>query len=859
VLFLATFFVNGKQITTTKNKTKLLEFLRDDLRLTSAKDGCNQGACGTCTVIIDRKATRACIQTLEKLEGKNIITLEGLSDREKAVYAYAFGSAGAVQCGFCIPGMVMSAKGLLDATPDPSLEDVKKALKFNICRCTGYVKIEDAVLLAGKYFRENIEIPENNFTGKLGEDFFRLDATEKTLGTGVYVDDMVLDDMLYASALRAKFPRALVKNIDYSKALEHSDCVKVITAEDITGKNKTGHLVQDWDTLISVGDYTRYVGDAVALAVSSKKESLTEILSLIEVDYQEETPVTSPMQGLEPDAPKIHESGNLLKEEVLNKGNADEALKKAVHIVSEHFSVPFIEHAFMEPECAIAVPDGDGVLLYTASQSIYDEQREVASILGLERDKVNVHSCLVGGGFGGKEDMSVQHHAGLAAYILKKPVKVKLSRQESIIVHPKRHAMEMDCTVGCDENGKILAAKFDIVSDCGAYASLAGPVLQRACTHAGGPYNFQDFYVKGRTVYTNNPPGGAYRGFGVTQSAFAMESCLNLLANKIGISPWEIRFRNAIRPGQVLPNGQKTEGDTDLEKCLLAVKDIYENTPYAGIASSLKNAGVGVGIPDTGRCLISVENGKFHLRSSAACIGQGMATVILQMFCETSGIEPNLVVVESPDTRRTPNSGTTTASRQTLVTGEAVRRVSAMVKDALDSGKTIAELEGEEFFAEYTTETDPMGSDKEFPVSHVAYGYAVQVVIIDETGKLEKVVAAYDVGKVVNPKSAQGQIEGGVVMGLGYGLTEDYPLENGYPKVKYGTLGLFRATDTPPIEVIIVDVEEYGKYAYGAKGVGELATIPTAPACQGAYYKLDGEFRTKLPLENTFYRKPKNK
>ncbi len=854
---MASFTVNGKTVRSSNERMKLLDFLRDELRLTSVKNGCGEGACGTCTVLVDGKATRACVPVLGKLEGKSVVTVEGLSAREQEVYAYAFASAGAVQCGFCIPGMVISAKGLLDVVPAPSREEVKKALRGNICRCTGYVKIEDAVLLAAGFFRENRAIPQETGQGKLGENLPRLDAREKTLGTGCYVDDLIFDGMVYAKALRTKYPRARIRGIDVSKAAAHPDCLRVITAADIPGAKKLGHLVKDWDALIAVGEVTRYVGDSLALAVTRRKEILDEVLDLIEVDYEELTPVTSPAEALAPGAPLIHEGGNLLRREMLNKGDADAAIAKAAHVVSRHFSLPFTEHAFMEPECAVALPDGDGIKLYTASQSVYDEQHEVADLLGLPHDQVHVHSQLVGGGFGGKEDMSVQHHAALAAWLLKKPVKVKFSRKESLLVHPKRHAMEIDCTVGCDENGIILGAKFDILSDTGAYASLGGPVLQRACTHAGGPYNFQNFHVVGRAAYTNNVPGGAFRGFGVTQSAFAMECCLNLLAEKAGLSPWEIRHRNAIRPGQVLPNGQIADPSTAVAECLEAVKADYESALYAGVASCFKNAGLGVGVPDTGRCIFSVERGRVHVRSSAACIGQGMATVMLQMACETLNIAPELLVIEPPDTRRTPNSGTTTASRQTLVTGEAVIRAARLLKVELDAGKTLADLEGREFFGEYLTETDPMGSSKEFPVSHVAYGYAAQVVKLDAGGKVTEVVAAYDVGRVVNPRAAEGQIEGGVAMGLGYALTEDFPVEGGYVKAKYGTLGLFRSTETPPIRVRIVRREEDGPFAYGAKGVGELATIPTAPAAQGAYYKLDGVFRTKLPLENTFYKKSK--
>ena len=861
---MTTLTVNGKQVQCELDNKKLMLFLRDELRLTSVKEGCSEGACGTCMVLIDGKPVKACIPIISKLEGKTITTVEGLSPREKEVYAYAFMAAGAVQCGFCIPGMVLSAKGLLDINANPDRSAVKKAIRPNICRCTGYVKIEDAILMAAKILREGIPIPETESCGKLGEDFFRVDAAPKILGTGLYADDLVIDDMLFAKGLRSKYPRARILAIDASVAEAHPDCVRVITAADIPGDNKCGHLVKDWDALIAVGDITRYVGDAVALVVTVSKESIDEVLALIKVDYEELVPITSPLQALADGAPCIHDGGNLLSRQVIKRGDADAAIATSKHVITRHYSLPFTEHAFMEPECAIAMPDGDdGILLYSGAQSIYDEQREISGLLGISPEKIRVKSMLVGGGFGGKEDMSVQHHSALAAWIVKRPVKIKFSRDESIKIHPKRHAMEIDFTTACDENGIITAVKADIVSDTGAYASLGGPVLQRACTHAAGPYNFQNVEVTGRAAYTNNPPAGAFRGFGVTQSAFAMESNLNLLAEMVGISPWEIRYRNAIRPGQVLPNGQIADESTALEECLLAVKDAYEKSPYTGIASFFKNSGLGVGVPDIGRCILSVEAGKIHIRSSAACIGQGMATVLIQMVCETLGISPEFMVAETPNTSRTPNSGTTTASRQTAFSGEAAviaaKQLQADLDEYINADKDVKyalkALEGKEYYGEYKPETDPMGSDKPNPKSHVAYGYAAQVVELDEQGKVIKVTAAYDVGTLVNPKAAEGQIEGGIVMGLGYGLTEDYPVENGYPKTKYGTLGLLRSTETPEMEIIFTNKKDRLPAAHGAKGVGELATIPTAPAIQNAYYKLDGIFRQKLPMENTYYRK----
>ena len=849
-----TFNLNGKVVNVEEDK-KLLEYLREDARLTSVKDGCSEGACGTCTILVDGKAMRACIFTISKVQGKSIITSEGLTDREKEVYTWAFAEAGAVQCGFCIPGMVISAKALLDNNLNPTRADVKNSIRGNICRCTGYVKIEDAILKAAAVFRGELEPKKVEFKGLVGENVHRVDAEVKTLGTGKYVDDMQLSGMIYGSALRTKYPRALVKNIDTSEAEKIAGVVAVITAKDIPGNRYIGHIVKDWPALIAVGEETRYVGDSVALVAAETKDALKRALEAIVVDYEEREPLSTPEMALAEGAPKIHEKGNLLFEQVLKRGNADEAIKNSKYVVSHKYSVPFTEHAFMEPETCIAMPDGNGVILYTAGQNIFDEQHEVMELLGLPENKVRVISKYVGGGFGGKEDMSVQHHAALIAYVTKRPVKVSLSRKESIMIHPKRHAMEMEFTTACDENGMLTAMKAVLISDTGAYASLGGPVLQRACTHAAGPYNYHNIDILGRAVYTNNPPGGAFRGFGVTQSAFAIECNINELAKLVGISEWEIRYRNAIEPGQVLPNGQIADSGTALKETLEAVKEDFESSPYAGIACAMKNAGIGVGLPDIGRCRLTIINGKVHVRCGAACIGQGMGTINAQMVCETTGISYDKIEVEVPDTAITPNSGTTTASRQTVFSGEATKQAALKLKESLKNS-TLEELEGQDFYGEYSGITDPMGSDKPNPVSHVAYGYATQVVILDEKGMLQKVVAAHDVGRAINPINVEGQIEGGVVMGLGYGLTEDYPLINSVPTAKLGTLGLFRANQVPEIKPIVIE-KNTEALAYGAKGVGEITCIPTAPAIQGAYYKLDGQFRTKLPLENTFYRKNK--
>ncbi len=852
------FTVNGITRSTTEDKP-LLRYLRDDLHLHSVKDGCSEGACGTCTIVIDGKAVKSCVLTTKLAVGKNIITTEGLSEREKEAFVYAFGAKGSVQCGFCIPGMVMAGKALLDKVPEPTEEQIKVALKGNICRCTGYKKIIEGIQLTAAILRGDAQIEENLEQGDnygVGDRAFRTDVREKVLGYGEYPDDVEMEGMVYASAVRSQYARAKVVKIDYSKAEAVEGVLAILTAKDVPN-NKVGHIQQDWDVMIAEGDITRCVGDAICLVVAETRESLEKAKKLVKIEYEVLKPVTSIQEAMAEDAPKIHPNGNLCQTRHVTRGDAKTALENSKYVVTQTYRTPFTEHAFLEPECAIAFPYKDGVKVYSTDQGVYDTRKEIAIMLGWEPERIVVENKLVGGGFGGKEDVSTQHIAVLAALKVQRPVKVVFSRQESLNFHPKRHAMEGTFTLGCDENGIFTGLSCEIYFDTGAYASLCGPVLERACTHSVGPYCYQNTDIRGYGYYTNNPPAGAFRGFGVCQSEFALESNINLLAEKVGISPWEIRYRNAIEPGKVLPNGQIADCSTALKETLLAVKDVYEKNPgRAGIACAMKNAGVGVGLPDKGRAKLVVNQGVVELYCAASDIGQGCATVFLQMVAEATGLPKSKIKNMGANSEVAPDSGTTSGSRQTLISGEAVRMAAVDLKAALDEVEgELSKLEGKEFFAEFFDPTDKLGADVPNPKSHVAYGFATHVVILDDDGKVKEVYAAHDSGKVVNPISIQGQIEGGVLMGLGYALTEDFPLKDGVPQVKYGTLGLMRSTQIPDIHAIYVEKEELLPFAYGAKGIGEIATIPTAPAVQGAYYAMDHVLRTKLPMDDTFYSK----
>ena len=848
--------VNGKDYCTEQDK-KLLRFLRDDLHLTAAKDGCSEGVCGTCTVLIDGKKIKACTMPVSKLAGKKVITVEGIAPEEMRVYEHCFAEAGAVQCGFCIPGMILSAKSLLDENLNPTPEDVKKAIRGNLCRCTGYKKIEEAILMAAEFFREKREIPEDPHHLKIDQRARRIDAKEKVNGTGIYADDLYFDGMLYAKGVYSKYPRALINRIDVSKAEAHPDCFRVLTKKDVPC-NIIGHLKQDWDVMLGEGDTTKYVGNVLALVASENPDALQEIAALVEVDYTPLTPITTPEDALKFDAPLIHADGNVMSRSTLQRGDADQAIRDSKYVVTRKYKTSWQEHGFMEPECAVALPEGeDGILVYTTSQSVYDVQRECSKMLNLPPEKVHARAALVGGGFGGKEDMTVQPYAVLMAYVTKRPVKVKYTRQESLDYHVKRHPMTMEFTTACDENGKLTAMKGVIIADTGAYASLGGPVLARACTHAAGPYNYQNLDIFGMSVYTNNVVSGAFRGFGVTQSCFATEQNIHLLAELVGLDPWEFRRRNCIRPGDRLPNGQLADPNCKMAECLDAVKDAYYSSKYAGLAIGFKNAGTGMGMPDTGRCLLSVEDGKIHIRTSASCMGQGIGQMCLTQICDVTDLDPALFVHETADTVRTPDAGTSTASRQTTVTGEASRRAAQLLKAELDAGRTLADLEGREFLGEFSPKTDKLGTISDNPISHVAYSYAAQVIILDENGRIEKAVSAFDLGTPVNIQAAEGQIEGGLVMGIGYGVTEKFECEDGFPKSKFGKIGFLRADEAPEMETILIRPSEEEKlpFSNGAKGCGELCMIPVAPACASAYYRFDGEFRQSVPLAHTPYRK----
>jgi selenium-dependent xanthine dehydrogenase len=846
--------LNGQAVSVdVRPGMSLLELLRDELGITSVKDGCApEGSCGACTVLVDGRAVVSCAQSAERATGRSIVTQEGLSEGEREHWAEGFVAAGASQCGFCSPGIVMKAEAFLAKEPTPTREQISQALAGNLCRCTGYVKIVDAVELVAAA-RRGAPIPEPDRSGRVGSRTARYEGRELALGDKPYVNDLRPDGLLHAALRFSEHPRARVLRIDPSEAVAYPGVRDVLTASDVPGERVQGLITRDWPQLVAEGEVTNYVGDVLAIVVADSRHAAREAADLVRVDYEVLEPLTDPFTALEPDAPALHEAGNLLSTSVVKRGDVDAALAGASHVLTETFRTQVIEHAFLEPESALAVPQEDGTLhVSSQGQGVWEDRRQIASFLGVPEARVRVTQVSNGGAFGAKEDLNVQCHAALAAVRTGRPVRLTLSRAESLRFHPKRHPLTMTYTVGCDDDGRLVGLRARIVGDTGAYASVGDKVLERACGHACGPYRVPAVDVEARAVYTNNPPCGAMRGFGVNQVAFAMDGMLDRLAERVGIDGWEIRWRNALDVGDRFGTGQVLGEGVGIKACLEAVRDAYRSARYAGIGGAVKNTGIGNGLLELGRAILRPEpDGTVTLFHSWTEMGQGVHTVLSQIACEELGLTADRVQVVV-DTMRELDTGQTTASRATVLGGRAVQDAAVKLRAELDAGRSLEELAGREFEGEIRIDwTNPPGADVEDPVTHFAYGWAVQVAILDDEGRIEKVVAAHDVGRAINPTLLEGQIEGAVHMGLGFALTEEFVVEGGRPTtMTLKSLGIVPASRMPAVDVVLVEVPQ-PEGPFGAKGVGEIGLVPTAPAVAGALHAFDGGWRTDLPMKDT--------
>ena len=867
------FFLDGRAIESPCDEgERLLDLLRDRLGVVAAKNGCGTGACGSCTVLVDGKVRRACTLVAAKVEGKTVLTAAGLPEPQGTMVAACLAHGGAVQCGFCTPGIVVSAVALLLRNDEPDEAAVRKTLRGHICRCTGYARVVAGVLEAARRLRSGEEPPPPPPGGAVGRPACRPDDLRRARGAQAFVDDVRMEGQWFGAPVLARVPRARIHSIDPAPALALEGVERVITAADIPGERHVGMIHIDWPMYVAPGETSRYVGDVLALVVARSRRAAREGAAAVAVDLEELPPITSPEDALADSAPALHPGGNLLTNPRLERGQLEAARAISAHVARDTFELPFVEHAFLEPESALAVPaswtgplpqplpaDTRGTLtVLSGTQGPFADRRQIASVLAVEPEAVRIVLVPPGGGFGGKEDLSVQHHAALAAVLCDRPVNVTLTREESILVHPKRHAMSVRMAVGCDSEGNLTFCDARITGDTGAYASMGGEVVERSTVHATGPYRFDAVRLEGRTVYTNNPPAGAMRGFGVPQVVFAVEALIDRLADASAIDRLEIRRRNGLRPGWAFASGQILEPDVRFIETLDAVQAAYDQARTAGkavgLASAIKNVGIGVGVPDMGRVRLEVHGGRVVVFSGAACMGQGVELVLRNVVCGSLDLPSSAVDVHLGDTATTPEAGVTTASRQTYLTGGACLIAARALAEAAEAAGSLEALEGREFPAEFGPATHAVDSEELNPRTHVAFGFASQVVILDEEGKIERIVTGVDAGCVVNPLGVQGQVEGGTAMGLGYALSEDLAVVDGVPRhTNMAKLGLPRATDVPPMEIHLLPGAPPGAGGsgnpLGAKGVGEVSAIPTAPAVAAAYRTHTGRALTSLPLK----------
>ena len=836
----------------------LLETLRERCGITSLKDGCApQGQCGCCLALIDGHAKVTCAMATASAQGREVLTLEGLAEAERDLFARAFASAAGIQCGYCIPGIALRAKYLLDHHPDPTREEIARGIDVHLCRCTGYKKIIDAIELMARG-RRGEPIPEPRTRGGVGERLARYDAVRTALGCRPYVADLQRPGLLHGAVVLSAHARAGILRIRTERAAALPGVVAVVTAKDVPGDRWYGLIEQDWPGFVAEGEEARCAGDVLAAVAALDRHTAREAASLVDVEYDARTPVVDPREALAPGAPQVNpRHPNLLSHSIIRRGDADGALAGSAHVVQGVWQTQRIEHLFLEPESALAEPRPDGTLhLYTQGQGIFDDRRQVASFLGMAEDRLFVELVPNGGAFGGKEDMSVQAQAALLALVTRRPVKLTLSREESIRLHPKRHPIRMEYTVGCDAEGRLTAVKARMLGDSGAYASVGAKVLERAAGHAAGPYRVPNIDVEARAVYTNNPPCGAMRGFGANQAHFAMEGCMDLLAEKAGLDRWEIRWRNAVEVGDTFSTGQVLEKSVGIKKTLLAVKPRYDEARSAGravgIACGLKNSGIGNGAREWGRARLVVEaDGTVSLYNGYTEMGQGLLTVLVQFASEVTRL-PASIFRPRVDTRYALACGQTTGSRATLFGGRAVISAAEKLKADLDAGGALTDLVEREYAGDVLVDdTTPLGADVPRVKTHTTFGYATQLCILDDRGRVERIVAAHDVGRAVNPALCEGQIEGAVLMGLGYALTEELSCTAGMPDT-FGLreIGALRARDMPQIEVILVEEPE-PEGPMGAKGVGEIGLVPTAAAVAGALQAFDGMRRFTLPMRNS--------
>ena len=887
----AKFKLNGKEIEVPYEPgMHLLEVLREDCGIVSPKNGCApEGICGCCAVLVDGRPILSCLRKPEQIEGREVVTLEGIREDMRNVLGEAFVLEGGVQCGFCIPGIVVRASSMLQQDSTADREVVEQGLAGHLCRCTGYARIVDAIQTAGEawkngggllrneprrhfYFGEEFGMTRNpafakgqHANGKkngygIGDSPSRYRGLEQALGERPFVDDMRVPGMLHGGLVLSEHPRAKVDAMDTSAALAMPGVVRIFTAADVPGQRGTGLNYPDLPVFVAAGETTCCVGDFLAMVVADTQFHARQAADQVKVDYTVLEPVTDPFAALEPGAPKVHPDGNLfvhdnlLDSTAFSRGDVEAGFAASAHVIEQTFSTQSIEPAFLEPEACLAIPVVDGIKVFSQSQGSTYDQKQISDILKLPLEKVEIELAASGGAFGAKEELSIQGQTALAAFLLQRPVKTVLTRRQSTQHHVKRHPMILKFKVGADADGHLLALRARIVGDTGGYAGTGGKCLLRAACHSCGPYRVPNVDVESKAVFTNNPTSGAMRGFGSNQAQFAMEGIMDLLAEKIGVDGWDIRMRNVLNPGDQFATGQiMRESVRGMRQALEAVKDIYKSAKYAGIGCGIKSTGIGNGAIESGHVIIRViDGGRLEILTGYTEMGQGVFTTVRQAVCEETGLSPDTMSV-SWDQAMGAKCGEAWASRATTLSCAAAQRAGQQLAADLKRFP-IENLVGREYSGEYVCNfTTRPGTPEALknPTTHMTFSYATQVVLLDENGRLDRVIAAHDVGRAINPKACAGQIEGGVHMGLGYALSENFTSTDGRPdSLLLRDCGILNAKQTPQIDVILIEVpDEVG--GYGAKGAGEIGLVPTAGAVAGALYSYDKIRRFQLPMQDS--------
>jgi xanthine dehydrogenase molybdenum-binding subunit len=872
----------------------LLEVLREECGIVSAKNGCApEGACGCCLVVIDGRPALSCLRKPEQMAGHDITTLEGLPEETRRIISEAFVLEGGVQCGFCIPGIVVRAASLIQQGKADDRDAIAKALDGHVCRCTGYGRIIDAIQTAGDAMKNGGTLPSeprrHSFFGEefglhrnpkfefastkghgIGESHARVGGIAQVLGERPYVDDMRMPGMLHGAMVLSEHPRARVRAIHTEAAATSPGVERIFTARDVPGERGAGLAVPDLPLFVAVGETTCCVGDFLAMVVADTQFHARQAAATIKVDYEVLEPITDPFKALEPGAPLVHSADtfrpapNVIETPTkFGRGDVEAAFNTAPHVIEASFATQAVDPAFLEPESCLAYPleiadpEGPrrpkGIKVHSESQGSQFDQKTIARVLNLPESDVEIALAASGGAFGAKEELSIQAQTAMAAFLLGRPVKTTLTRDQSTQHHVKRHPMYLKYKVAADADGCLLAVKASIVGDAGGYAGTSGKCLLRAACHSCGPYYVPNVDVESIAVYTNNPTSGAMRGFGTNQAHFAMEGIMGLLAERLGVDGWEIRSRNILKPGDRFATGQvMRESVRGLRESLDAVKDLYRNAKYAGVSCGIKSTGIGNGTTEEGRVVIRVVDGEHvEILNGYTEMGQGLYTATMQAVCEETGL-PDTIMSVRWNKELGAICGETWASRATTLSCAAAQKAAHTLAEDLKTA-SLGDLTGREYMGSvvysFTTRPGTPEAAKD-PTTHFTFSYATQLVILDDDGHLERVVAAHDVGRAINPRLCAEQMEGGVHMGLGYALSENFPTTGGRPdSLKMRDFGLVPAKQMPDVDIILIEVpDEVG--GYGAKGVGEIGCVATASAVAAALHSYDGIRRFTLPMDD---------